>query len=111
MGGVNEVRVQLILSNNGDEDAIVLLLNISHSVKDVFTDQMEITINVCMAMVYDAHNYTHTYSSDTPEYLSGFLYIGGGGGPLKSSNRSGDYPFPPELSPFLQRNNAYACLR
>ena len=50
VGGVNEVIVQLTLSNNGDEDAIVLLLDISHSVEDVFTDQVEIMINVCMAM-------------------------------------------------------------
>ena len=40
------VRVDLTLSNDGDESAIILLLDISHSVDNVFTDNVMIEADV-----------------------------------------------------------------
>ena len=40
------VRVGLTLTNDGDESAIVLQLDISHSVLGVFTDNTNVEIDV-----------------------------------------------------------------
>ena len=43
------VRVTLTLTNDGNESAITLDLDISHSVSDVFTDN--VTINVAVSKI------------------------------------------------------------
>jgi integrin alpha 8 len=45
VGGVELVRVGLTLTNDGDESAIVLQLDISHSVLGVFTDKANVEID------------------------------------------------------------------
>ena len=46
IGGVEMVRFSLTLSNLGSEDAIVLLLDIQHSVPGVFTNVVQIELEV-----------------------------------------------------------------
>ena len=46
------MRVGLTLTNDGDESAIVLQLDISHSVLGVFTDKANVEIDVSKFCIY-----------------------------------------------------------